>query len=288
MELTRNIKADGRDVELSPFAFLAQQALLIHPLTAPIWIAGLIALLFSSRWKPYRMLGWCYLVACTVFIVLKGKNDYLAPIYPVLLAAGAIVIERALERRKPYWKGALVAVLLAGGILLAPITIPVLSVDQFLTYANHLPFVIPRTEKSHAAAALPQHYADQFGWEEVTAVTAQAWNRIPANERSGCGIFGQNYGQAGALDFFGPRYGLPPALSGHQTYHLWGPRGYSGNCLIVVGDRPERLNQLFETVEYVSRSDNAYALEGHIPVYICKRAKFGSLAEIWPKLKKWR
>jgi 4-amino-4-deoxy-L-arabinose transferase-like glycosyltransferase len=288
LELTHNIKAAGRDVELSPFAFLAQQALLIHPLTAPIWITGLITLLFGARWKSYRMLGWCYLVACTVFIVLKGKNYYLAPIYPVLLAAGAIVIERALERRTVVWKATLVAVLLAGGVLLAPATIPVLPVDAFLGYLDHLPFAIPRTEKSHAAAALPQHYADQFGWEEMVATAAQAWNRIPADERPGCGIFGQNYGQAGAVDFFGPRYGLPSALSGHQTYHLWGPRGYSGNCLIVLGDRPERLHQLFENVEYVGASQNPYALESHIPVYICRGAKFGLLAEIWPKLKVWR
>jgi hypothetical protein len=220
--------------------------------------------------------------------VLKGKNYYLAPIYPVLLAAGAIVIERALERRTVVWKAALVAVLLAGGVLLAPVTMPVLPVDAFLGYLDHLPFAIPRTEKSHAAAALPQHYADQFGWEEMVATAAQAWNRIPADERPGCGIFGQNYGQAGAVDFFGPRYGLPPALSGHQTYHLWGPRSYSGNCLIVLGDRPERLRQLFENVEYVGASQNPYALESHIPVYICRGAKFGLLAEIWPKLKVWR
>jgi hypothetical protein len=88
---------------------------------------------------------------------------------------------------------------------------------------NKLPFKVPRSEHSHESALLPQHYADQFGWEEMTAMTAQAWSRIPAEERSDCGIFAQDYGQAGAIDFFGRRYGLPPALSGHQTYFLWGP-----------------------------------------------------------------
>jgi len=147
----------------------------------------------------------------------------------------------------------------------------------------------PVMEHSHERAVLPQWYADQFGWEEIVAETAKAYARLSPEERSGCGIFGQDYGQAGAVDFLGPRYGLPPAISGHQTYFLWGPRGYSGNCLIVLGDSRERLEELFEHVEYVGTSaENPYALEQEIAVYICRGAKFGTLAEVWPQLKKWR
>ena len=108
-------------------------------------------------------------------------------------------------------------------------------------------------------------------------------------ERGDCGIFAQDYGQAGAIDFLGRRYGLPPALSGHQTYFLWGPRGYSGNCMIVLDDRKETLERLWDNVEYVGTSeDNPYALEKNIDVFICKGAKFGTLAQLWPKLKHWR
>jgi hypothetical protein len=152
---------------------------------------------------------------------------------------------------------------------------------------NKTPLKAPRTEYSHLRASLPQNYADQFGWEEIVATTAQAWSRLSAAERQDCGIFAQDFGQAGAIDFFGPRYGLPPALSGHQTYFLWGPRGYSGNCLIVLDDTKESLQQKFEDVEYVGTADNPNALERHIDVYICRRAKFGSLAKLWPELKKW-
>jgi len=128
-----------------------------------------------------------------------------------------------------------------------------------------------------------------FGWEEIVAATAEAWNRIPPAQRSDCGIFAQDYGQAGAIDFFGRRYGLPPALSGHQTYFLWGPRAYSGNCLIVLDDRKEHLEQKFYQVELITTSaDNPYALERQIPVFLCRAAKFGSLAQVWPQLKKWR
>ncbi len=289
LELTRNIRADGRDVQLSPLQYFAQQILLIHPLTAPLWIAGLLALLFAARFRPFRMLGWCYLVAFAVFAGLRGKNYYLAPIYPALLAAGAVVIEGAIERSRKSWlKPAIIAVLAVGGILLLPIVVPVLTPDQFVVYADALPFAIPRSEHSHEAAVLPQHYADQFGWPELASAVAQAWAKVPPAERPDCAIFAQNYGEAGAIDFFGTRYGLPPVLSGHQTYWLWGPRGYSGNCLLVVGDRQERLEQLFERVEYVGQSDHPWALERNIRIFYCRGAKFGNLAQIWPQLKRWR
>jgi hypothetical protein len=144
-------------------------------------------------------------------------------------------------------------------------------------------------EYQHRRAALPQWYADQFGWNEIVAETAQAWNQLSPAERSDCAIFAQDYGQAGAIDFLGRRYGLPPALSGHQTYFQWGPRGYSGNCMIVLDDRPDRLAQLFAHVQYIGASaDNTYALEKRIDVFICRGAKFGTLAQVWPQLKRWR
>jgi hypothetical protein len=288
VQLMHNIKASGRDVVLSPWQYFAQQMLLLNPFTAPIWITGGIALLVSVRFKAYRMIGWCYLACFIVFVALHGKNYYLSPIYPALLAAGAVVIDGALQRSGQGWlKPAIVVVLLAGGAVLAPIVIPMLPPDQFLVYLSKIPIKAPRSEHSHEHAQLPQHYADQFGWEEMVAEVNVAWQRIPLEERPGCGIFAQDYGQAGAIDFLGRRYGLPPALSGHQTYFLWGPRGYSGNCLIVLDDRKDRLEKHFESVEYVGESDNPYALERHIPVFIVKRAKFGSLAGIWPKVKNW-
>jgi len=290
LQLIHNIKADGRDVVLPAGQFFFQQTLLLNPLTAPIWIAGLMALLFWSRLRPYRFLGYSYIVCYSVFFVLHGKNYYLAPIYPVLLAAGAVVIESALAAPRRAWlEPVVVVILLVNGLYLAPVVVPVLSPDRFIAYMAHLPFKLPVMEHAHARATLPQWYSDEFGWEEIVAATAEAWNRIPPAQRSDCGIFAQDYGQAGAIDFFGRRYGLPPALSGHQTYFLWGPRAYSGNCLIVLDDRKERLEQKFYQVELITTSaDNPYALERQIPVFLCRAAKFGSLAQVWPQLKKWR
>src|ERR1700726_1615177 len=290
VELMRNIKAEGRDVVLGPWQYFFQQTLLVLPLTAPIWITGLIALLFSQRLKIYRVLGWSYLVCYTVLFVLHGKNYYLAPIYPMLLAAGAVTIDNAIEQPRRTWlKPAMIIILLVGGAHLMPVVIPVLSPDGFIAYMKYLPFKLPVMEHSHARATLPQWYSDQFGWQEIVAETAQAWNRIPAEDRKDCGIFAQDYGQAGAIDFLGRRYGLPGSLSGHQTWFLWGPRGYSGNCMIVLDDNRERLEQLWKNVEYFGTSaDNPYALEKQIDVFLCRGSKFGSLAELWPGLKRWR
>jgi hypothetical protein len=290
LQLMHNIRAEGRDVVLPPLQYFAQQTLLIHPFTAPIWIAGLIALLFSRRLKPYRLLGWSYLVCYTVFFILHGKNYYLMPIYPMLLAAGAVVIEAAINRPRLTWmKPAIVTVLAAAGALLAPVVVPLLSVDRFIAYMERLPMKLPVMEHSHARAVLPQWYADQFGWNEIVAETAKAWNRLAPAERGDCGIFAQDYGQAGAIDFLGREYGLPPALSGHQTYFLWGPRGYSGNCMIVMDDTRDHLEALWNDVEFVGLStDNPYALERQVNVFICRGSKFGKLADIWPKVKKWR
>jgi 4-amino-4-deoxy-L-arabinose transferase-like glycosyltransferase len=305
LELMHNIREEGRDVVLPLPQYFFQQMLLVHPLTAPIWIRGLLFFFFSPRLKPYRALGWCYLVCFTVFFLLHGKNYYLAPVYPMLLAAGAVVIESAIDGAKSestenssvkagrtrlgWLKPVIVTLLLASGAYFAPVVVPILSPTAFLAYLKYLPMKLPVMEHSHARAALPQWYSDQFGWREIVAETAKAYNQLSAAERPGCGIFAQDYGQAGAIDFFGPRLGLPPALSGHQTYWIWGPRGYSGNCLIVLDDNRERLEALFERVEYVGASDaNPYALEQEIPVYICRGAKFGTLEKVWPQLKKWR
>jgi 4-amino-4-deoxy-L-arabinose transferase-like glycosyltransferase len=317
LELMHNIRAEGRDVILPLPQYFFQQTLLVHPFTAPIWLTGLFAMLFSARLKPYRCLGWCYLVCFSVLFILHGKNYYLAPVYPMLLAAGAVVIESAIDNKKNWgtnsertsdeptntnslenihsrraWlKPAIVVILLAAGAHLVPITVPVLPPESFLAYTKTLPFKLPVMEHAHARAALPQWYADQFGWEEIVAGTAQAWNRLTPEERQGenCGIFAQDYGQAGAIDFLGRRYGLPPALSGHQTWFLWGPRDYSGSCMIVLDDHRERLEQLWDHVEYVGTSaDNPYALEKQIDVFICRGAKFGTLAKLWPELKRWR
>jgi hypothetical protein len=226
-----------------------------------------------------------------VFAILHGKNYYLAPIYPMLLAAGAVVFEHAVDRPRlkwlPYGAGVLI---LAGGIWTSPLVMPVIPVERMEAFLDKFPIKVPRSEHSHERAFLPQHFADQFGWHEIVSEVNVAWQRIPPAERADCGIFAQDYGQAGAIDWYGPQYGLPASLSGHQTWFLWGPRHYTGNCLIVLDDSPENLHRLFNSVELVGVSqDNPYALEKNLPVYLCKDPKKPNwLQTDWSGLKKWR
>jgi hypothetical protein len=290
LQLMRAIRAEGRDVVLGPGQFFLEQLLIVTPLTGVVWIAGLIALFVYRPLKPYRVLAGCYLVAYGILFALHGKSYYLSPIYPMLFAAGAVGLESWFDGPVGRWlKPAFLIILLAAGVYIVPVAVPVFSPDHFIAYMKQLPFKLPVTEHAHARAVLPQWYSDQFGWKEMVEETAVAWNQLSPDERRDCGIFAQDYGQAGAIDFFGHEYGLPHSISGDRSYWIWGPNGYSGQCLIVLDDGVGRLNQLFENVKYVGTSaNNPYALERNISVFICTGPKFGTLEDLWPSVKRWR
>ena len=135
---------------------------------------------------------------------------------------------------------------------------------------------------------LPQQYADMFGWPEMAAVVARAYNNLSPADRAKCAIFGQNYGQAGAIDLFGPKYGLPKAISGHQNYYYWGPRGATDEVMLVMDDRREVLEKLFDHVEQVGVVHHPYAIpyENDKPLHLCRGLKM-PMKELWPKVKKW-
>ncbi|HLI84030.1 MAG TPA: hypothetical protein VKV17_08945 [Bryobacteraceae bacterium] len=121
----------------------------------------------------------------------------------------------------------------------------------------------------------------------MAATLARVYNSLPAGVRSKTAIFGQNYGQAGVIDLFGPQYGLPPAISGHQNYFYWGPRQYTGESMIVLDDRPERLHELFTSVQKVAHVDHPYSMPfEHFDVFYCRGIK-APLVDLWPRLKNW-
>jgi hypothetical protein len=289
VELMHNIRASGRDVVLSPPQFMLQQVLLAGPIAVLVWIAGLFWLMFSRDGSRFRVLGWAFLTVVLVFMVLHGKNYYSMPAYPMVFAAGGVAIESTLAKiRRPVIGWAYMGVMIVGAAWIAPMLIPVLPIDKYLSYQQHYLFKPPDAEYSHMRSPLPQTYSDQFGWEEIVQAVAYAYSEIPPAERGDCAIFAQDYGAAGAIDFFGPRYGLPKVLSAHQTYYLWGPRTYTGNCMVILGDNRKRLEELFDHVEYITTSaPNPYGLETELPVWICRGAKFGSLQKVWSKIKKW-
>ncbi len=290
IELLQNVARSGRNTELNPLMFTLVQMFILHPLAAPVWIAGLVLLLRDPEGKGWRVLGITYLVIMLCMFMLHGRMYYPGPAYPMLFAAGGVVFDRWLSRMQSgrWLKPAYITLLVVTGVLLAPFAyFPLLSADQYIAYSKFM-HIQPVRLENHAMGPLPQIYADQFGWKEMAQVVADAYQKLPPEEQKSCGIFGQNYGQAGAIDFFGAKLGLPPAISGHQNYYYWGPHGFSGQCMIVMGDTPERLGELYENVEKVGTVNHPLSMPyQHFDVYLCRGAKFGSLEQVWAKMKRW-
>jgi len=290
IELLRNVQQSGRNTESGPVMFLVIQGLILHPLAAPVWIAGLVELLRDREGKGWRVLGITWVVIMVCMLTMHGRMYYPAPAYPMLFAAGGMVFERWFAAMKSgrWLRPAYVALLLVTGILNAPFAyFPMLTVDQYIAYSRFFHYGPPKIE-NHRLGALPQIYADQFGWKEMAQVVADAYYKLPPEDRKSCAIFGQNYGQAGAIDFFGAKMGLPPAISGHQSYFYWGPRGYTGSCMIVMDDTPEKLGRLFESVEKVGTVYHPLSMPyQHFDVYLCRGLKVGDLQKLWPAVKKW-
>jgi hypothetical protein len=287
LELQANIRASGRDVPLGPLAFFGQEILLMHPLTLPIWLGGLWFYFCTESGRPFRAIGWAWILAAVVIVVMSPRVYYLFPAFPVLFAGGGVLWERWLAQPRVAWArfGYLVLMLL-GGALLAPLAIPVLPPETYIRYTKAIGLEQPAIE-THKLGPLPQIFADQFGWEEMAATVARVYNGLPPDVRARTAIFAQTYGQAGAIDRFGPKYGLPPAISGHQSYFLWGPRGYTGESMIVMDDRKEDLERLFTSVQNVAQVNHPYSMPyEHFDVFYCRGLR-EPLAQLWPRVKKW-
>jgi hypothetical protein len=286
IEVVRNAQ-QFKNVALSPLQFLAEQILFLQPLALPVWLGGLCWYLFAAEGRRFRFLGWAYLVVLGIFIVLHGKSYYAAPIYPVLAAAGGVAFERFTAAADWRWlRISYPAVLVLGGLATLPFGVPLLSVDAFIQYSNALPYARWVKTERDATAALPQIYADMFGWGNMAGSIARVYHNLPEAEQANCAILAGNYGEAGAIDFYGPKLGLPGAISGHNNYFLWGPRGYSGECVILFGERAELNKNFFgESVRVATISDpHAMPSERNVPVYLCHKPQ-APLSVLWPRFR---
>lgn len=287
LELQDNIRRSGRDVPLSPFVFFGQETLAMNPLTLPVWMAGLW-FFFSKAGKEFRFLGWAWVFTAAVIMTLSPRIYYLFPVYPILFAAGGVWFGEWWSGQRAQWlKIAYPALMIATGIAISPLAIPVLPPETYIRYSMALGTHPPAME-THRLGPLPQIYADQFGWEEMAANVARVYNSLPPEIRVKTAIFGQNYGEAGAIDLFGSKYGLPPAISGHQSYFLWGPRDYTGESVIVMAGQQQDLEQRFASVEKIASVSHPYSMPyEHFGVFYCRGPK-QTLQEIWPQVKNWR
>jgi len=275
-----------KNMPLSPLGFLAQVALEIHPLTIPIGLVGLYFCFFAKEGKTCRVLGWIFVAALGIFLMTNAKAYYLAPTFFMLFAGGACAIEGFVERHAWHWlKPASVALLVLGGLITLPYAVPVLPVETFIRYEDFLG-LHPGSGERDKPTDLPQVYADQFGWENQVAAVARVYNGLSPEERTRTLIYCNNYGEAGAIDFFGKKYGLPKASSGHNNYWLWGPQNPGADMVITVGEKPREVEHTFNQVQLaaVVVSPHARSFENNLPICVGRDLKM-PLKEAWPRTK---
>ena len=283
IEVLRAAAAD-KNVVVGPFEFYVQQVLMMNPLAAPIWIAGLATLVLGR--SPLRWYGFAYAILSLVYLVLGAKVYYLAPIYPVLFAAGASAIEQRLHSLR--WAAIAYPVLLAAaGLAIAPEAFPLLPLPAFLKYERIFDMRGIKMEK-HPEGLVPQHFADMLGWQTLVQTLARANAGLTPAEQREAVILTRDYGQASAVDFFGPRYGLPRAISGHNSYYLYGTRGASGKVVLAVGFDAAKLRTEFRSVALVAVYRDPYVLPdfNNLPIYKCTEP-IEPLAVWWPAVKRY-
>ena len=218
----------------------------------------------------------------------EGKAYYLAPAYPILFAGGGIALERISAQQGRRWlRGALTALVVIGGLLTMPIVVPLLRPE---TLPRYLAFVGPQApqEERHERVELPQLSADRFGWENMVATIARVYQSLSVEERARVTLFAGNYGEAGAIDFFGRRHGLPKAVSNHNNYWLWGPGSATGEVVIAVGVSRDDLLGFFNEVAPADTIMSPYAMpyETNLPVHVCRQPK-RPLAEFWQQIRRF-
>jgi 4-amino-4-deoxy-L-arabinose transferase-like glycosyltransferase len=285
LEFMENATRD-KNLPLAPWEFLSAQVWMMNPIVVPLALAGLGFYLFGRAGRPWRPLGWAFLVVVVLMITQRSKAYYLSPSYTLLFAAGAVLVGSLATRRALGWvRPVALALVVVTGLGLAPLAKPVLPVETYVAYAARLG-VAPSTSERKSLGRLPQFFADRLGWRELAESVRQIVRSLPPEEQAEACVYGQNYGQAGAIDFYRDELDLPPALSGHNSYHLWGPGDCSGKVLIVIdGDRDDLL-EIFESVELATtyRCDDCMPYENGKPIWICRNMRL-PVETLWPRLR---
>lgn len=286
LEFIHNASA-GKYSGRSRSDFVLEQILLLNPLNAPVWIAGLAALFIYDPLKKFRILGWVYVTAFLIlFINRTSKGEYLAPAYAMLFASAGIFIEQKLTGKVMNWiKYGYAVFPVVTMIILLPVVLPVLPVEDYIVYTKKIG-VEPESNENKELAELPQFYADMFGWEEKARDVAEVFKTLRPEEQAKCAIYSTNYGRCGAIDFFGEAYGLPKSIGSHNNYWHWGTREYTGEIVLILGGTLEEHKDDFETCELARVSTCNYCMpyENNVNIFICRGLKI-PLKKAWASTK---
>ncbi|HUW54649.1 MAG TPA: glycosyltransferase family 39 protein [Rhodanobacter sp.] len=280
LDFIRHIHA--RDVRIGRAdGFLSQQLYVNASLfTLPLWLGGLWFVMWAKAAVRYRMLAWLFLVPLALFALGQGRAYYMAPAYPMLLAAGAVAGEHWLARLRP---GTARGLRIATGILLAMAAVSSAAVALPLAPVNSIGWRISR--------AVQDDFAEQIGWRQLVAQVASIYHALPADERAQTGVLASNYGEAGAIDLYGPALGLPAAISGVNS---WWYRGYGNpppTTLIVLGADPKAIRKAPADCTPVGRVSNRQGVENeetrdHPEIFVCRHLRI-PWSSLWPKLRSY-
>lgn len=260
-------------------AFTLEQLLYTNPVAVPIWLTGIIAPWVRRELRALRFVSIAYAVLFIGALMLEAKGYYIIGIYATLLAIGAVTFES-------FARGIRVVVLAATvtiGVVAMPLSLPVLSIDGLIGYGEALGLTGHGTD-AHLIQPL---FAEEFGWERLTRAVAGVYNALPPATRRDTAVYADTYGDAGALDFYGPRYGLPPAISSQNSYYLWGTRGYDGRFMLAVGaTHIDELRRYYRHVVLVRTVTEPlkWVVEGPSPIYLCSDP-VAPLTTFWPQLR---
>ena len=286
MEFIKNATAN-KYVAVSPWTMFIQQLKDMNPLTFIIFIPGVIYFLTSKSVIQFRILPLIYFGVFLILVINKNsKAEYLGPMFPMLFAIGALTFERFISQF--VWlrlKYVVPVLIVLTGILLSPFAIAILPVETFISYSKALGMT-PSTPEKKVLSKLPQFYADMFGWQKMVSKIAEAYNTLTPEEKNQCSIIGNNYGEAGAVDFFGPKYNLPKAISGHNNYWLWGPNNATGAVVIRLGGNIQALKESYADVIQMSvfKDDYCMPYENNMPIWVCRK-RFSPLKNDWAEFK---
>jgi len=263
--------ANGASGSSTPrWLFVPEQLAIVSLFLAPVWITGLIRLFRAPELRFARAVGWAYVLLAVVFVAAGGKVYYLAGLYPVLLAAGAEPTLRWLRRGRRRLRGiALALAFVLSALSSAAIALPVAPLHDLHD------------------SSFAYDVGETVAWPTYVREIATAWKRLPAALRAHAAILTSNYGEAGAVDRYGPALGLPAAYSGHMGFWYWSPPPAGATSVLGVGFDRASLTPFFARVRLLSRLDNHLRVandEQHAPLWIASGLR-ESWAHAWPKFK---
>jgi 4-amino-4-deoxy-L-arabinose transferase-like glycosyltransferase len=247
-----------------------------------------------DRIRPgFRVVGWAALASLLVIMLLHGKPYYAGPVYPALLGAGAAAIgawaERLRTRRRrtsaAVVRGVAVGLVVAYGAVTLPLGLPIVPPAPMARYAAALGVTAAVETNWGAVLPLPQDYADMLGWEAQVAAVARVYHALPAAEREQAVIVADNYGEAGAVDYYGPRYGLPSAVAPTGSYWFFGPGKKPGAVIIKVGGERSDIAPFCGSLALAGRVNAAWVVpeEQHLSIWVCRQPHH-TLQDVWPML----